>query len=232
MTKGADMYRLQCLDSERDGKRRRLSEVRTALGENEALEQAHQALESAQAKVRESAVRQRDLELETQGLADKIAHEEKQLYGGVITNPKELGDLQAEIAALRRRQRQLEEELLVAMIELDEAEAICTQARQHLDAMQADWSAQQADLLGEQEALQGELAEIEQARGVLLPSIDAGDLATYQALRRRKGGVAVVRLSGGACGGCGVAIPPGLEWQLREGKQVTCSNCERIVVRV
>ena len=36
MTKGVDMYRLQCLDSERDGKRRRLFEVRTALGESEA----------------------------------------------------------------------------------------------------------------------------------------------------------------------------------------------------
>jgi predicted nucleic acid-binding Zn-ribbon protein len=117
------------------------------------------------------------------------------------------------------------------MLEREEAESARTKAQDHLDKVQADWTAQQADLIGERETLQSELAEIEQAREGLLPGIDAGDLRTYEALRRRKGGLAVALLRDGTCGTCGVGISPSLEWQLRQGKLVPCSNCERILVR-
>jgi predicted nucleic acid-binding Zn-ribbon protein len=231
MTEEADLYRLQCLDSEGDGKRRRLAEVKAALGESEALLQARQVAQSAQTQAREQARRQRDLELEVDGLTDKIAGVEQQLYSGVIKNPKELEDLQAEVAALQRWQQKLEDDLLEAMVEREEADAIHTQAQRHLDETQTRWSTQQADLLSEQETLQNELAELEQARSALLPSIAPGDLTTYEALRRRKGGVAVARVNERTCGECGVAISPSLEWQLRQGQLTHCGNCERIIVR-
>lgn len=232
MTKGADLYRLQCLDREGDTARRRLAEVEGALGESEALKQARRALQSAQALVQKQTVRQRDLELETQGLSDKISGSEKRLYSGEVKNPKALADLQAEIASLRRRRQKLEDDLLGAMIELEETRAAHTGAHERLDEMQAHWSAQQADLLAEREALRGRLAEVEQARAELVPHVAAGDLATYQALRRRKGGLAVVEVRDGACGGCGIAISPSLNWQLRQDGIGHCANCERILVRV
>ena len=140
--------------------------------------------------------------------------------------------MQAEVASLNRRRQQLEEALLETMIELEEAQSGLTQAEEHLSAVRASWTTDQADLGNEQAALKARLAEIEQARESVLPSIDAGDLAVYQGLRPRKGGVAVVPVEAGACGGCGVGLPPSLEWQLREGHLTTCGNCERILVRV
>lgn len=232
MSERANLYRLQCLDSEADAKQRRLKEIEAALGESVALQQARRALEEAQAQAHKWALRQRDLELETKGLADKISHSEQRLYSGAIKNPKELDDLQKEIAALRRRQKQLEDELLEAMIGREEAENAQAQAQERLAEIGARWEAEQAGLLGERETLQGRLAEIEQARAALLPEIDPGDLVIYQPLRRRKGGVAVAQALDGACSACGVALSPGLEWQLREGKLACCSNCERILVRV
>jgi predicted nucleic acid-binding Zn-ribbon protein len=231
MTKGADLYRLQCLDHEGDAKRRRLAEVEAALGESEPLRQARRALESAQALVKRWALRQRDLELQTQGVSDKISRSQQRLYGGTVKNPKELADLQAEVAALRRRRQKLEDDLLVAMIELEEAEAAQADAHRHLDETEARWSAQQADLVSEREVLQAKLVEIEQARADVLPTIEASDLAGYQTLRRRKGGLAVVQVRNGACGGCGIGISPGLEWQLRHAGLGTCGNCGRIIVR-
>ncbi len=231
MTEGADLYRLQCLDSEGDKKRQRLAEIEAALGESKELQQARQAVKRAGEQVRKWAVKQRDLELEVQGFVDKISRHEQQLYSGAIRNPKELEDLQAEVAALKRRRQQLEEKLLEVMLKREDAETVQAQAQSHLDEVQADWTAQQADLIGEREELQAELAEIEQAREALLPSIDAGDLRIYEALRRRKGGVAVALLRDGMCGACGVGITPSLEWQLRQGKLAPCSNCERILVR-
>lgn len=232
MTKGVDLYRLQCLDREGDAKRRRLMEVEAALGESDELKRARRALESAQVLVKKRALRQRDLELETQGVSDKIARSEQRLYGGAVKNPKELADLQAEVAALRRWRQKLEDDLLAVMIDLDEAEATQASTHQRLDETQARWTSQQADLISEREALQEKLAEIEQARAKVLPRIDPDDLTVYQSLRRRKGGLAVVQVSNGACGGCGIAVAPGLEWQLRHGELGTCSNCGRIIVRV
>jgi predicted nucleic acid-binding Zn-ribbon protein len=232
MTEEAELYRLQCLDTERDKKSRRLAEIEAVLGESEELKQARRGVEQAQARIQKREVRQRDQELEIQGLSDKISREEQRLYSGAIKNPKELQDLQAEVASLNRRRQQLEEALLETMIELEEAVGSQVQAQERLETVQASWTTDQADLMKERETLQGRLAEIEQAREATLPGIDVGDLAVYQALRPRKGGVAVVQLKEGTCGGCGVAIPPSLVWQLREGHLTSCGNCERILVRV
>jgi len=232
MTKGADLYRLQCLDREGDERRRRLTEVEAALGESEALNQARRSLESVQALVKKRALRQRDLELQTQGVADKISRSEQRLYSGAVTNPKELTDLQSEVASLRRRRQKLEDDLLAAMIELEERQDAQVDAQRHLDQTQAQWTAQQADLAAERDKLQDKLTEIERMRTQVLPKIDAADLANYQTLRRRKSGFAVVQVRNGACGGCGLAVPPSLEWQLRHEEVGTCSNCGRILVRV
>jgi predicted nucleic acid-binding Zn-ribbon protein len=230
MTIGASLYHLQRLDSEADSKQSRLAEIAAALGESKKLLQARQTLENAQARVRKWAARQRNLELEIQGLADKTTRSEQRLYSGTVKNPKELEDLQAEVAALQRRQLKLEDDLLDAMIERDESESAQTLAQRQLDEIQALWSAQQANLLAEQSELQERVAEIEQERATVAPNIDAGTLATYQNLRRRKAGLAVTQLNGDVCGVCGVAISPTLKWQLREGEIVYCGNCERIIV--
>jgi predicted nucleic acid-binding Zn-ribbon protein len=232
MSERVTLYRLQCLDSEADAKQRRLKEVEPALGESEALRQARRPVEDARAQAHRWALRQRDLELESEGLGDKISRSEQQLYSGAIKNPKELDDLQKDITSLRRRQQQLEDELLEAMIERENGESAQADAQKRLDEVQARWSVQQADLLSEREALQGRLAEIAQARAALVTEIEAEDLAVYLPLRRRKGGVAVAQALDGACSVCGVALSPSLEWQLRQGKLTCCGNCERILVRV
>jgi predicted nucleic acid-binding Zn-ribbon protein len=232
MTKGADLYRLQCLDSEGDSKQSRLAEVETVLGESEPLKQAHRALEATQSQVQRWTLRHRDLELRIQGVADKTSRSEQRLYSGVVTNPKELSDIQSEVASLRRRRQKLEDDLLETMIELEEAETAHAQAQKRLDETQARWTAQRTDLTAEREMLQRRLAEIEQARVKPLNSIAANDLATYQALRRGKGGLAVVQVRDDACGGCGVAITSSLKWQLRQDGLGYCSNCGRIIVRI
>lgn len=229
MSKGDDLQSLQRLDSDSDEKRHRLAEVEDALGESEEVRQARQALEGAQALVQRCAVQQRDLDLELGGLADKISRSEQRLYGGTVKNPKELADQQAEIASLRRRHQRLEDDLLAVMIEREEAEEVRAQAQERVSETETRWSVQQADLAVERDALYAWLAKADQVRAALLPNIDPGDLAVYDSLRRRKGGLAVALVRGGSCSACGVIVSPGLKWQLREGKRGHCSNCDRIL---
>lgn len=232
MSRGEHIYRLQCLDSEDDAHKRRLAEIEAALRESEALKEARRSVEHAQAQARKLTARQQALELELKGLVEKLSASEQRLYSGILKNPKEMTDLEAEIAALKRRRQKLEDDLLEAMIAREEAEDTLDKARERLGHLEADWSAMQAELMVERQALQHRLEELRQAREALLPHISKDDLSVYQNLRRRKGGLAVVTLQGDVCGGCGIAVSPSLKWQLRQEGVGYCSNCERIIVQV
>jgi hypothetical protein len=232
MTKGADLYRLQKLDSEREAKQRRLAEVKAALEDESELQRARQALDSAKKHAQQLMIRQRDLELEVDGLSDKMSSSQDRLYSGEVTNPKELADLQAEVSSLKRRRQKKEDDLLTAMIEREEADEARDQAESHLAEVKSRRADQQVALKAEREELQARLAEIEQERADLLSHIDAGDLSTYKRLWDAKDGLVVVNVRDGACSGCGVTISPSVEWEMRQGGPVSCDNCGRILVNL
>ena len=146
-------------------------------------------------------------------------------------NPKELADLQAEVSSLKRRRQKLEDDLLEAMVEYDDADSAQQQAQAILLDLQARWLTQKADLAIERERLRAELEETENSRISTLSLIDPDELAIYQGLRHRKRGRAVTVEREGFCGACGITIPPNAVWQLRHSRLVQCSNCERFIVR-
>ncbi len=231
MSTGSDLYRLQELDSEEDAAKRRLSEIEAALEENEALKRARHALKTAQEQVNKWARQQRDLELQIQTVVDKRARSEKRLYSGEVTNPKELADLQAEMASLQRRKRTLEDELLETMIALEESESAQAEAQRHVDQTENEWMGRQANLKAEQDQLQSRLITIGQEQTEeILPRISADNLADYHALRAKKSGIAVVKLNHDACGACGVNVTPAVKWELRQAGITYCGNCGRIIV--
>jgi predicted nucleic acid-binding Zn-ribbon protein len=225
-----DLYRLQQLDSEWDARQRRLIEIEAALKDDRAPREARRTLEVAEERARRWTIKQRDLELEIQSLADKTSRSEKRLYGGKVKNPKELADLQAEVAYLKRRRAKLEDTLLEAMIEREEAEDTRDQAQVTLEEVTSAWSTRQLDLKAEREELQQRLETIRQRREALVPRIGAEVIVTYESLRDQKGGRAVADVRDDVCSGCGVAISPSAEWKLRQGELCTCDTCRRILV--
>ena len=113
----ADLYALQELDLALEARRRRLAEVEEQLGEDEALLAARQAWDEAQGAHHELAASQRELEWQLQEAEERLGLKEKKLYGGSITNPKELQGLQEEAMSLKRHKGQAEEGLLVVMLQ-------------------------------------------------------------------------------------------------------------------
>lgn len=230
MSRAARLYRLQQLDMDEEQGRSRLAEIAAALGETIALRQAREAALRATDRTRQWAVRQRDLELEVQGIKNEIVVSERRLYGGGIRNPKELKDLQAKIASLKRLLEKKEESLLEAMIAREEAETAQEQAQARLEETEATWTSAQAALEAERERLVARLVEVARDRESLLPAIPAEDWDVYQVLRRTKGGVAVALMRAGACTACGMEVPPGRLERGREAGLLFCGNCERILV--
>ena len=232
MGRGEGLYRLQQLDSEWDAKQRRLAEIERALTDDRALQEARQRVTEAEERAQRWQIRQRDMELEIESLSNKMSGSEKRLYGGKVKNPKELSDLQAEIASLKRRRRKLEDTLLEAMINREEAEAALDEADAHLEEVEDSWTTRQTDLRAEREALQEELEDIKRKRTSVVPQIEAEIVTTYERIRERKGGQGVARIRGDACSACGVTVAPSLEWKLRQGELVHCDTCGRILVSV
>ncbi len=230
MTTGEALHRLQQLDTERDAKEARLTEIETALKDDTALREARQALEKAEKRAREWEIKQRDLELQMASLSDKTSRSEKRLYSGKVTNPKELADLQAEVASLKRRRQRLEDSLLEAMIEREQAEETRDEARAHLEQVESTWTTRQEALTAEQDALRQRLEEIRQERDTILPRLDSAILATYGRLRKAKGGQAVARARDDTCTACGVTVSSSAEWKLRQGELIHCDSCGRLLV--
>ena len=230
MSKPETLYRLQTIDLEIDERSRRLKEVKAVLEGNEELQRMWQALQKGEKMLSRQRTRLRDQELEMRSLAHKIASVEDRLYGGRIKNPKELGNLQDEVQYLKRRKSELEDQVLESMIEVEESEASVTEQRERLARLEEEWQETQVRLSAEQNELVNRLSQLKAKRAKLQKTIEAGDLALYEDLRRRRYGQAVALLEGELCQACRVTLPSSKAQQARQGEALTlCGSCERIL---
>jgi predicted nucleic acid-binding Zn-ribbon protein len=226
----SQLYRLQDVDSEHDGKSERLVQVEEMLGESQDLVQARAAVAETQTWLAGRRSELRALELEIATLNDKLNKNQERLYSGRVRNPKELTGLQEEAATLRRRRGELEDEQLELMIAIEDQEAELAERQARLRQIDSTWRDSQASLLAEKERLVQELAELDEERQGMRARIPAADLALYDDLRYRHGGRAVARLQRGICQACGVDVPTSLARTVERGEGMHfCPICNRLL---
>jgi uncharacterized protein len=177
---------------------------------------------------------QRRLEDEIETLEAKAKSEDATLYSGRVRAPRELQALQEEVAGLRRRARQLEDQLLDI---LEEAESVAAEVGP-LEARRLDAAASaerlRAAIAESEAAIDGELAEVARRKEAAARSVPAELGVTYGRLRRRLGGVVVARLEGNRCGGCHLTLPAAEVDAARRApasEVVRHDECGRILVR-
>lgn len=231
MMRGKALYQLQDIDQELDQGRRREAEIHAHLGETEELRQARRAQADAQETYKEWALKVRHLELDIDGLSSEIASNERRLYSGSVTNPKELGDMQVNVASLKRRRAALEDEMLEAMICSEEAEASLRERIAALDDIEAQWQTHQATLRDELGKLEARLAQVESDRDQLRPTINNKDLAVYDNIQTRYGMVVVATMRDGVCSFCAV-VPSRIKLKaIKSHKELLqCGNCKRVLL--
>lgn len=226
----ARLYKLQQVDLVLAQRKARIDEIDAIIQADQRLQEARQALELAQAAVKPLQAQSRALELEIQALVDKIAVTDETLYSGRIKNPKEMTEMQEEIAALGRRRSQLEDEHLEVLLRLDSALERCAEAERALAAVKSAQADEHAALLEERTLLMSEFAQLREERTKAASAIDEADLERYEALRRRKGGRAVALLNEASCDTCGVEQTTVNTQLARQGKAlVFCESCGRIL---
>ena len=230
MTVLKQLYRLQLVDSEWTAKQERLTQVEEALGETQDLLQAREAAAETEEVLEELKKRLRSLEMDVSSVNGKLKANQDRLYSGKVRNPKELSGLHEEAGALRRRRSELEDQELELMIEIEGQEAELAERQARLRQIEAAWREDQEHLQAEKEQLAVELKDLEGEREALRAPIPARDLADYDDLRQRYGGIGLALLKKGICQVCGVDVPTGVADAVARGEgRHYCPVCNRLL---
>ena len=224
---------LQAVDQEWDEKARVYQEARRRLSDRSELEGERKAQEHRAGEMSLKRAKLHDEELELASLQEKFRAVETALYGGEIASPRELDNLRKDGEYLRRRMSVLEDDVLLAMTELDELETEVASGQESLQSLEQRWAAEHDQLAGQYRDLHGRLQELKAAREQLRGTIARGDLALYDELRRTKGGRALSPVQGGLCLTCRVTVPAYKIHVIEEEETAvaTCEGCGRILFR-
>ncbi|MEX1253373.1 MAG: C4-type zinc ribbon domain-containing protein [Dehalococcoidia bacterium] len=230
MTSIAELYALQQIDLALDGQRASLTDTESRQGESEELVEARALVEERRETLRAAEKLFKEREYEADELTRKIEPVEKKLYGGKVTSPKELEDLQQDIDSLRRRRSELDDLALQAMEALEEAERAHEEARRALQQVEESSQVEQADLGTRQGQIEQEMSTLQEERAAQAELVDSPLLKLYEQLRASRQGRGVAKVEGGACQGCRISLPMSLVQRARAGTEIVqCNNCERIL---
>lgn len=222
------LYDLQEIDQEIEGTERSLENAQSQLGERPAVIAARASVAAGQQKLDDIKRQQKSDEVDADDLTAKIVAGDEKLYSGRIRNPKELQDLQKDVAALKARRSDLEGKVLEFMDKAEGLTAHLGQARSELKKLEREAESRQAALRAEIEDLKKRLADLKQRRAPLTQALEPRVMQLYEKLRKEKR-AALARVEQGICRGCRIALSSNEIQQARSGNVVQCSSCGRIL---
>jgi predicted nucleic acid-binding Zn-ribbon protein len=155
---------------------------------------------------------------------------DKRMRMNRIKNTKELQALQREIELMRQTNGDLEEDLIKIMQEIDAVKAQIQTKQSEMAAMQEAWQKNQDELQVEISGIDAAVSEAATRRQSIASQVTGDLISRYELIFSRRGGTAVVEVTGGICQGCYMNLPPQL-WNeiIRNEKVHLCPSCQRIL---
>ena len=215
--------------------RRQTLPERAALADAETIRTELEG-ELAKARDRRDEVlrEERKLDDEVRTLEDKARAEETKMYSGTISSPKELQAMSADVAHLKKRARELEDEELAVLERREVLDAEVAKVEESIAAAVADIELFTAALRASEEEIEAELKIEQDARSAIVPGIPANVLSLYEQVRRSNRGMGAARLVGGNCQACHLALPATEVDRIRHMAPdaiARCEHCGAILVR-
>jgi uncharacterized protein len=230
MSQISNLYRLQQIDSQLDAVNIKLKTIDIQLIDNSSLLTAQQSVAQAEDHLKSETKKLHDAEVKSYDTRIKIELAEASLYGGKIQNPKELQELQNEVASLKRFMINLEDKQLEAMMLVEDAEAKLMWANQEKNEVQRKLGTRNIEFSESKNKLLEQIDRLEAERKAVLPTISLPDLGLYEQLRNNRNGVAVVTISSRACTACGTTLTAAVIQNIQTtGQLVRCPTCGRIL---
>ena len=206
-------------------------EVRTQEAD---LAQLRDLLVAARTEESDTAREQTKAEQDVDQVRQRAARDQKRLDSGAVTNPKDLENLQSEIASLAKRQGDLEDVVLEVMERQEAAQERAAELAERVESVEAKFADAQQRRDAALEEIEAETATVRKEREVLAGSVPDDLLKLYEKIREQQGGVGAARLYQRRCEGCRLELNITELNEVREAAAdtvVRCENCRRILVR-
>ncbi len=199
--------RLEELDTEIEGMREKIATEKVIVEELE----------------KERKRKEKDLDAEK----EKIKKLESRLYE-VKTN-KEYQALLKEIETLKVAGDKMEEDIIVLMDQVEGLKKDNHSTTTFLSTREKEVAGEKKVLNEEIESIGKSISELKTQREKLLSTVNADLRKTYETLRARRGGLAVVNVKEAVCMGCYMNIPPQYFIEVTKNLRLhTCPSCNRI----
>ncbi|MCD6424793.1 MAG: hypothetical protein J7L35_04765 [Anaerolineales bacterium] len=230
MGRSKTLYQIQQYNTQIDDSSSRILEINAILIDNDLLIKAQKIRTDAEAVLLGKKKVLTSAETIVGDHSLKIDQNQKKLYSGLVTNPKELEDLQLESESLNKYLSVLEERQLEAMLDMEEAQKEFDAASVEVTSIQTNMDAEHANLLSEKEGLEISISDINAQKESYLSSTEIPDFSTYEALRKSSGGIAVTLMISNSCSSCGANIPSAIAQEARSPTKLAfCPTCKRIL---
>jgi predicted nucleic acid-binding Zn-ribbon protein len=174
----------------------------------------------------------KDSELKLKSVEDKRKTYHDRLYQGSITNAKELGNIEKEIAALGRQRSDLDERILELMEQVETAQTELKTVEQTAREAETRHADTVAAYRSRHSALELELTDLMRRRGESAFLIeDKTLLKRYEDTRAKAGGLGIAKIEDGNCGACHMSLPSTLIKEVKEyAAPQRCENCARLLL--
>lgn len=228
---------LQTLDAALDRlahRRRTLPELADIERLDGRLTELYREIVQVETAVSDLAREQSRVENDVDMVRARMTRDQQRLDSGQVGSPRELENLQHEVASLSRRQGALEDQALEVMERRETGETRLAALR----AEQAELQTQRESATVRRDASYAEIDtdadRSRQQRADLAAELPADLLTLYEKIRASSGGVGAAALFRGRCEGCRLSLSPidisAMKAAPADAVQ-RCEECRRILVR-
>ncbi len=201
----------------------RLKEVKKKLEEQlQKYKQHKQRLKRLGKKIKSK-------EMDCSALAERIKNFKAQLYDGRHNNPKELRNIEQQLALAEKELSGCEDTTLELSQEHEELTVMLEQLRFELKKEKDQYQEHVKEYEQWKEEINAEILRLKEKAEQLMSEVDPELVTIYKKKAKWLGDTVVARVENNTCGGCRIDISPVVIKAIKSKKQVTCENCGRLL---
>jgi uncharacterized protein len=224
------LFQLQKIDLRLDQINSRIFQIQESVKNDQALKDLAQKRKLLETDAENLTKEISELSEMVRAKRVKIELSESSLYKGSIQNPKELGDIQNEIASLKNALTNLENQQFQKLLVSEKLEEDIEVQNKLYVLLNEGWLEANQKLLEEEEILEKEKERLIVEHDAVIGQVSTENLSLYEKLRISKNRIAVTSVEDESCTICGSEISASNIQKAKSSTLLTtCPSCGRIL---
>ncbi|TET05857.1 MAG: hypothetical protein E3J83_06545 [Candidatus Atribacteria bacterium] len=201
-------------------------------GISKKIRELKDSLKNKKENYKNLQVKLKRIELDLTEKSNKIKKHQEDLYGGKISDIKELKQIQKVIANYKEEKDSIEEDVLDLMEEMEDLDKSIGHLNEDLKVKEKEFKKRKEEMDLASLVIEKNMNSFNIKREEILNKItDHRLLKEYEHLRKEKNGKAIMEVEGSICPGCYLDLPSDAIYQLKKNRKIIiCPNCSRILI--